>query len=405
MATLVQPDRACSASRPPKPRPAPRWPAPPRHAPPQNNAGGRRRRRRRRRRRHAGPGDTGVDPGNIPAPERRGRRRRSRTPGRRSASRTATRAPARTAFDCSGLTMMAWAQGGVGMSHGSQSQYLSFPHVPISQLQPGDLVFFGSSGPSNHHVGLYVGGGTMIEAPHTGAFVRYATIYRARPRTAGIAPVTTPSLPCGRDADRPSGSRPSRTARAAPASCRPPTSARCSVSCAGSTGRPIPTCSSASTPPTTRRSTACATTSPSSSPPTSSRRSSTTRSTGAASRRPTRSSDVYAMGGTPLLALNLVAWPREALPFELLARVLDGGAAVARAAGCLIAGGHSIDDAEPKYGLAVVGTVHPDARAHQRGRPTRRRARAHQADRARRDLDRGEARRRDRRHSWRRPST
>jgi selenide, water dikinase len=72
-------------------------------------------------------------------------------------------------------------------------------------------------------------------------------------------------------------------------------------------------------------------------------------------------SDVYAMGGVPLLALNLVAWPREGLPFELLARVLDGGAAVARAGGCLIAGGHSIDDAEPKYGLAVVGTVAPDA--------------------------------------------
>jgi selenide,water dikinase len=70
-------------------------------------------------------------------------------------------------------------------------------------------------------------------------------------------------------------------------------------------------------------------------------------------------SDVYAMGGTPLLALNLVGWPREGLPFELLARVLDGGASVATAAGCLIAGGHSIDDAEPKYGLAVVGTVDP----------------------------------------------
>ncbi len=71
-------------------------------------------------------------------------------------------------------------------------------------------------------------------------------------------------------------------------------------------------------------------------------------------------SDVYAMGGTPILALNLVAWPREGLDFALLARVLDGGAAVAADAGCLIAGGHSIDDAEPKYGLAVVGTVHPD---------------------------------------------
>jgi selenide,water dikinase len=71
-------------------------------------------------------------------------------------------------------------------------------------------------------------------------------------------------------------------------------------------------------------------------------------------------SDVYAMGGAPLLALNLVAWPREDLPFELLARVLDGGADVVRGAGALVAGGHSIDDAEPKYGLAVVGTVHPD---------------------------------------------
>jgi selenide,water dikinase len=71
-------------------------------------------------------------------------------------------------------------------------------------------------------------------------------------------------------------------------------------------------------------------------------------------------SDVYAMGGTPLLALNLVAWPREGLPFELLARVLDGGADVARTAGALVAGGHSIDDPEPKFGLAVVGTVEPD---------------------------------------------
>ena len=108
-------------------------------------------------------------------------------------------------------------------------------------------------------------------------------------------------------------------------------------------------------------------------------------------------SDVYAMGGTPLLALNLVAWPREGLPFELLARVLDGGADVAAAAGCLIAGGHSIDDAEPKYGLAVVGTVDPDAVLTNRGAQSRRRARAHQADRPRRHLDRGQARRRDRR--------
>ncbi|HZP31120.1 MAG TPA: selenide, water dikinase SelD [Acidimicrobiia bacterium] len=70
-------------------------------------------------------------------------------------------------------------------------------------------------------------------------------------------------------------------------------------------------------------------------------------------------SDVYAMGGAPVLALNLVAWPREGLPFDLLARVLDGGADAVRGAGALVAGGHSIDDAEPKYGLAVVGTVNP----------------------------------------------
>ena len=71
-------------------------------------------------------------------------------------------------------------------------------------------------------------------------------------------------------------------------------------------------------------------------------------------------SDVYAMGAMPLVALNLVAWPREGLAFELLARVLDGGADVVATAGAVVAGGHSIDDPEPKFGLAVVGTVHPD---------------------------------------------
>ncbi len=81
-------------------------------------------------------------------------------------------------------------------------------------------------------------------------------------------------------------------------------------------------------------------------------------------------SDVYAMGGTPLLALNLVAWPREGLPFDLLARVLDGGGDVVRAAGALVGGGHSIDDPEPKFGLAVVGTVHPEhVLTNRRARP------------------------------------
>jgi selenide, water dikinase len=70
-------------------------------------------------------------------------------------------------------------------------------------------------------------------------------------------------------------------------------------------------------------------------------------------------SDVYAMGATPLMALNLVAFPARELPLEILGRILEGGHAVATEAGVPIVGGHSIDDPEPKYGLAVVGTVAP----------------------------------------------
>ncbi len=81
-------------------------------------------------------------------------------------------------FDCSGLTMMAWLQAGVSMEHGSQSQYDSFPHIPIDQLRPGDLVFFGDSGPTNHHVGMVVGPGVMIDAPHTGAYVELVSYFR-----------------------------------------------------------------------------------------------------------------------------------------------------------------------------------------------------------------------------------
>lgn len=71
-------------------------------------------------------------------------------------------------------------------------------------------------------------------------------------------------------------------------------------------------------------------------------------------------SDVYAMGGEPFLAVNLLAWPRDLLPFELAAEVLRGGADVGASAGCHVAGGHSVDDLEPKYGLAVTGLVDPD---------------------------------------------
>jgi selenide, water dikinase len=72
-------------------------------------------------------------------------------------------------------------------------------------------------------------------------------------------------------------------------------------------------------------------------------------------------SDVYAMGGRPLIALNLTAWPGETLSLDILAEVLRGGASVAAEAGCLVAGGHTIDDPEPKYGMAVTGLASPGA--------------------------------------------
>ncbi|HEX5511973.1 MAG TPA: selenide, water dikinase SelD [Actinomycetales bacterium] len=72
-------------------------------------------------------------------------------------------------------------------------------------------------------------------------------------------------------------------------------------------------------------------------------------------------SDVYAMGGEPLVAVNLLCWPRDVLPSELATEVLRGGLDVARQAGCHVAGGHSVDDPEPKYGMAVTGVADADA--------------------------------------------
>jgi cell wall-associated NlpC family hydrolase len=74
-------------------------------------------------------------------------------------------------FDCSGLTMMAWAQAGVSMSHGSYDQLASFPRVSMDQLQPGDLVYW------DGHVGIYVGNGSVLHAPHTGTVVQITPIW------------------------------------------------------------------------------------------------------------------------------------------------------------------------------------------------------------------------------------
>lgn len=71
-------------------------------------------------------------------------------------------------------------------------------------------------------------------------------------------------------------------------------------------------------------------------------------------------SDVYAMGGTPLTALQLLSWPRDVLPWDTAADVIDGAVEVLTEANCTLVGGHSIDDSDPKFGFAITGTVHPD---------------------------------------------
>jgi cell wall-associated NlpC family hydrolase len=84
-------------------------------------------------------------------------------------------------YDCSGLTMEAWAQAGVQLLHYTGYQWEEGPHVPLSQLQRGDLLFYATnnSDPATiHHVGIYIGNGLMVDAPYTGADVRIDSIYQ-----------------------------------------------------------------------------------------------------------------------------------------------------------------------------------------------------------------------------------
>jgi len=85
-------------------------------------------------------------------------------------------------FDCSGLTMYAWAAAGVSIPHSSRAQYAVLPHVPMDALAPGDIVFYGNP---IHHVGMYIGGGQMVNAPHTGDVVKVASFYRSDYAGAG----------------------------------------------------------------------------------------------------------------------------------------------------------------------------------------------------------------------------
>jgi len=77
-------------------------------------------------------------------------------------------------------------------------------------------------------------------------------------------------------------------------------------------------------------------------------------------------SDIYAMGAKPMAALNIVCWP-NCLPAEWLGKLMEGGASAAADSDCLVVGGHTVDDKEPKYGMAVIGSVHPDRILRNRG--------------------------------------
>jgi cell wall-associated NlpC family hydrolase len=125
-------------------------------------------------------GTAGVDPGNVPIPN---------VPAASAGAAAAVAyakaqlgKPYRYAgvgpdtYDCSGLTMMAWAIGGVSMPHGSIAQGDMFPRVADNAMQPGDLVIYY---PDHHHVGMYVGGGLTISATHTGDFVRLQYVFRS----------------------------------------------------------------------------------------------------------------------------------------------------------------------------------------------------------------------------------
>ena len=136
-------------------------------------------------------GTAGVDPGNAPIPNVP-----AASPGAAAAvayAKAQLGKPYRyagvgpDAYDCSGLTMMAWAYGGVSMPHGSIAQGDMFLRVPDNSMQPGDLVIYY---PDHHHVGMYVGGGMTISATHTGDYVRLQYVFRSgfqfavRPRRA-----------------------------------------------------------------------------------------------------------------------------------------------------------------------------------------------------------------------------
>jgi cell wall-associated NlpC family hydrolase len=118
--------------------------------------------------------DTGVSPGNFPAPTGAAGAAVAAAISKLGSPYVYAAAGPDT-FDCSGLVMWAYGQAGVGLPHYSGAQYGSTVHISRDALQPGDLIFWGPGG--SDHVGIYVGGGTMVHSPHTGDVVKYSPIY------------------------------------------------------------------------------------------------------------------------------------------------------------------------------------------------------------------------------------
>lgn len=90
-------------------------------------------------------------------------------------------------YDCSGLTMMSWRAAGVSIERTSFQQWASLPHVPLSDIQPGDLVFYNPSSEGPGHVTIYIGDGMLIQAPHPGGYVEYQSMSGAGMTLVGVA--------------------------------------------------------------------------------------------------------------------------------------------------------------------------------------------------------------------------
>jgi cell wall-associated NlpC family hydrolase len=160
-------------------------------------------------------------------------------------------------FDCSGLVQAAYTSVGITMPRTASEQWYTGPHVPVAQLQPGDLVFYATdlSNPGSiHHIGIYVGGGVMIDAPHTGASIRFDPIGAAdylgatRPQPLVVGAAVDAATPQAERTTSQPGAIPGNTAQnTAPANPAPTTPTP--------TGNPAPTGAKApAVPPKTTKS-------------------------------------------------------------------------------------------------------------------------------------------------------